>query len=298
MALASSPGCNDVVNGESKCFKRWTENDNPKEALKCCMSYREGEISQFNVPIIVLPHRIHYEYRRNRENIPENPKCIPRSFNDIIGFFNFLDGYKKIPFMKFPDRTKSLNWNCFNTKDRYDGSQILKPRNTTRKNRLISSKPEQIQHIKNRFENNFCRSLLYEYHLSYSPKEFQETVCDRTGETIFPYQAARHVRLSHFNLQEQTPKHFFDEFRKPIFMRNKNGSIDGTKYVAEYEQKRTNNTITVFQDFREAWRGMDVQFQENHQYRRNHHHAKFNAGGIPVVQSDASVWEFHCGCFA
>ena len=290
MAWGSSPaGCNDVVNGESKCFQRWTEKKNPKEALKCCMSYREGDISQFNVPIIDLPHRIHTGHR---ENMPK-AKCYPRSFKDIIGFFNFLDGYKEIPFMDFPDRTKSLNWNCFNTKDRYDGSQILKPRNTTRKNRLISSKGDQIKQIKNRFENNFCRSLLYEYNLSYSPKEFQETVCERTGEIsrIFPYQDARHVRLSHFNLQEQTPKHFFGEFRKPIFMRNCNGSIDGTKYVEEYQQKRSKNTITVFDDFCKAWGDMGVQFQENHQIGRNHHHAKCN-GVIPVHM------DFHCGCFA
>ena len=290
MAWGSSPGCNDVVNGESKCFKRWTETANPKEALKCCMSYREGDISQFNVPIIILPHRIP-TYRR--ENMPEKPKCYPRSFNDIIGFFNFLDGYKKIPFMDFPDRTKSLNWNCFNTKDKYDGSQILKPRNTTRKNKLLSSQRQRqkIQGIKNRSENNFCRSLLYEYHLSYTPKEFQETVCDRTGEHIFPYQAAGNVKLSQYNPQQQTPRNWAGEFNKPIFMRNSNGSVDGTKYVVEYEKKRSENTITVFTDFREAWTDMGVQFQENHHNHRNHHHAKYN-GVIPVHM------EFHCGCFA
>ena len=303
MAWGSSPwGCNNVANGESKCFQRWTEKKNSKEALKCCMSYREGDISQFNVPIIVLPYRIHYEYYRNGENMPENPKCYPRSFKDIIGFFNFLDGYNEIP-----DRTKSLNWNCFNTKDRYNGRKILKPSNTMRKNRLISKQRQQIQDIKKRSKHNFCRSLLFEYNLSYSPREIQETVCDRTGGKIFPYQAAGHVRLSHFNLQEQTPKNFqrilrenkppkiVREFRKSICMRNNNGSIDGTKNVDEYEQKRTNNTITVFNDFRESWRDMGVQFQENHQYRRKHHHEK---GGIPVVQGDTSVWEFHCGCFA
>ena len=94
VAWGSSPGCNDVVheNGKSQCFQRWTQNKNPNEALKCCMSYREGDYSEFNVPIIVLPHRPNEYHRGRRENIPEYPKCYPKSFQDLNGFFNFLDG--------------------------------------------------------------------------------------------------------------------------------------------------------------------------------------------------------------
>ena len=293
VAWGSSPGCNDVVNenGISKCFQRWTRNNDPNAALKCCMSYREGGYSEFNVPIIVLPHKPNEYRRRLRENIPEHPKCYPESFKDINGFFNFLDGYRDIPFNDYPDRRKSLNWNCFNTDDKYDGSQILHPVSETRKNKLIKSQWHQIEQIKNRTENNFCRSLLYEHHLSYTSKEFQETVCQhRTGEKIYPRswmsdQDTGQLKLSRYNPEGGTPQKWGKRFIKPIAHILDN-DVKRTKNVRKYQKSRSNNTITVFDDFRESWRGMQFQFPEN--VNRNgsaHHHAKVHR-------------EFHCGCFA
>ena len=84
MAWGSSPGCNHVVNGESKCFKRWNDNDNPKEALKCCMSYREGDISQFNVPIIVLPYSL-YDIEFTSITLEETEKTYQKIQNAFLG---------------------------------------------------------------------------------------------------------------------------------------------------------------------------------------------------------------------
>ena len=293
----SSPGCNDVVNGngKSQCFQRWTENKDSKEALKCCMSYKEGDYSEFNVPIIVFPHEPN-EYRR--ENILEPLKCYPESFKDINGFFNFLDGYKQVPFNDFPDRTKSLNWNCYNTDDKYDGSQILYPISKARKNKLLKSQWHQIKQIKKRTGNNFCRSLLYEYHLSYTSKELQETVCDRTGEQIYPRcwmsdQDPGRLELSRYNPNAGTPQKRFkalpgdrlpiERFIKPILHIIDN-DVKDTKNIRKYQKRRPNKTITVFEDFRESWREMGFQFPENVNGRA-HHHAKLHR-------------EFHCGCFA
>ena len=266
-------GCNNVnENGKSECFQQWKKSGkkDTKDALQCCMSYRDRGISEFNVPIIVLP----YGRQTQRVNRPESVKCYPESSKDINGFFNFLDLYQEIHFPAFPDKTKSLNWNCFNTDDKFNSSsQMLKPNDS--KQREIEERISK--------KGNFCRSLLYKYHVIYSSNSFQRDLCD--GEKIVPYQHTRPVKLSHFNLSEQTPinveykwgKHFFNS---TIYMRNSSGKIDKAMRSKIYQRKRPNNTITVFEDFREAWKNMGVQFQESHHRRYAAVHR-----------------EFHCGCF-
>lgn len=295
----SAPGCNDVKNengndGPSKCFQQWEKRQNPKEALKCCMSYREGDHSEFNVPIIVLPyeHQGRASRYRSRQNInmPRNPQCYPKSkdLKDIDGFFNFLDLYLTVPFNDFPDSKKSSNWNCFNTVDNYDGVQILNPPDTTRKSKFISKHGREMKKLKKRTRNNFCRTLLYEYHLSYTPKEFREDVCDGSGHNIFPLQqSSKRVRLTEFKYNQNNRRNVNNKFMSPIYM----SPTERTKKVDIFLENQSKKTVTVFEDFYDAWHDMAVQFPENYQYERKYNHHKHNEVHTPVLM------EFNCGCF-
>jgi len=284
-------GCNNVnKNGKSECFQQWKKSGykNTKEALQCCMSYKKGDISEFNVPIIVLPYGEQREYRTDkRGNIPEI-KCYPESFKEIDGFFNFLDLYRNVPFSDY-EKNPSLNWNCFNTNDTYNGRHILKPIDKDqfiRSSRVNVKNREKVEE-RTQEKQNFCRTLLFKYHLTpigkFSSKDLRRDVCD--NEKIYPYQSGRPI-FSLFDLEKQSPRNrwiinededFERKFKNTISMRNSKGNVDKTRKVTEYNEKRSKNNITVFEDFRPAWKEYGVQFQEQDKY--------------PVLR------QFHCGCF-
>ena len=294
-------GCNNVnKNGKSECFQQWKKSGkkDTKDALQCCMSYREREISEFNVPIIILKHG----EQTNMKNKRETTKCYPElspaeeiysspPFKDINGFFNFLDLYHTIPSTDSPD-----NWNCFNTNDTFNDTRILKPLSKTRRKRSLESQAmtgddaamlynlQQRQIIEERLhkKQNFCRSLLYEYHVIYSSNAFQRDLCD--GEKIVPYQHAGLVKFSKFDLSRQIPRNWESDFLTTMFfIGNRSGKIQKNMSIKVYQRKRSKNTITVFEDFRKTWETMGVKFPENFRKRTRKRQ---------IVHR-----EFHCGCF-
>ena len=297
-----TPGCNDVANnGQSQCFQQWKSNKKEiKQALQCCMNYREGDYNHFNVPIIVLPSLpSKTEFRACRasssKNCQPSTKCSPESVNDIEGFFNFLDLYRKIPFPDYyPEQTKSLNWECFNSNDNLSGyhHQSLQKEFTFNKRRS-----GRVTIPETRFNDNFCRSLIYEYHKNYGPKVVKNDICESTK--IFPYQRNGRLEFSEFNpngsnqylksrisINQSLRAHVSDkgvEFIPRKCFRKKYYNISTLENALE-------KNITIFQNFYDDWRSMGVQFQEDHSSNTHRKRRK-------EFKNDV-LMKTNCGCFA
>ena len=287
------PGCNDVAqkNGPSSCYEHWQKKDKVDaqdrqaadlDAVRCCInnrvSIREENYNEFNVPFIVLEQPLSKQplnFRECRNSsryscIPE-AKCFPQRKHDIHGFFNFLDLYRKIPFEDYPDQTKSLNWECYNTNDNFVPETEIDSR------------------IGRRIENNFCRYIVYDYFIANKSRSFTEDICQDSYEyddQILPFQ--RRGKLERRDKLEFSQLNQYQNFalRSPIIMlRNvrKNYRGDPTtrvKTIAQYNSVKK-RPITIFEDFYERWKNMGVQFPEDFQRNKS----------APIHRTT------NCGCF-
>ena len=275
-------GCNDIgENGNSKCSEIYAESN--LLGLQCCMTFRVEDRNFFQVPIVVLPSQgpmdIHCRPRKgifngeSTSNCKPQIKCAARNYYQIQGFFNFLDLYSKIPFDDYPSKLKSLNWDCFNTIDKFEIGPFPESRNEK-----LKSKRSQL--LKSRLHQNFCRTILY-VHYIYNFKGFDDDVCNHSVAPfprLYPTQMRGRRKLKssmslEINvLQTQSPAKSYYTLPAPISFVNQKNETDRTSNVSLYAASREKNFISVFADYAESWHDMNV--------------------------NSSSIIETHCGCFS
>ena len=274
--LALEPGCNDMgKNGQSACLEYSEGSFFP--GLRCCLHFRRGVKNFFETPIVVIPsnepmvnscrpHRSPFNYKPSSKCIP-TLKCTPQNFNDLKGFYNFLDLYNRIPFENFPDRNKSSNWNCFNSKDNFE----YNPSSNTRSNPRLKSTHARV--LRNRLGNNFCRTVLYDYFIIGFRFLSQDICGDYLQRPIYPFQRTPNIeKLRDFNpLDDHPATKEANKLEAPIKTINHAQQRIYTSDIEKYLNNRDKTFVTVFSDFHESWRDLNV--------------------------NSSSVLEYHCGCF-
>ena len=252
------------------------------------MNNREGTNNEFNVPFIVLEQplseqSLNFRECRNSSRyscIPE-AKCYPKTPHDIHGFFNFLDLYRKIPFVNYPDQTKSLNWECYYTNDGFGGLKHFK---TSIENNVVPRR---------RFKNNFCRFMIYDYFITNRSSSFTKDICQTSNEydKILPYQPPN-LKDSKRKFSELNRHPNFD-LRSPIKMLDNERNVVKVRNITEYDSvKNLSKSITIFEDFYYTWKEMGVKFPEDYLVENYHKRRKFKQNKyVPKHMTT------NCGCF-
>ena len=270
-AVASLPGCNELEeNGRSKCSTIWQEGH--VDALKCCVSNRVGSRNIFDVPVITIQSRLPVQNQCRKtfkKRCFPNIKCLPLSFYDLEGYFNYLDFLQKIPFTDFENHQKPSNWNCYNSLDDFKNFNLFDYPSHRRQ-----FNPKRLENIRKRLKNNFCRTLLLKYYLTYGPKTLSKDVClgsSLTKDHVLPHQInSRDNRLSHF---DQRRLRFLDEstLAHSISFLDKNNHFDRTYIIDSYIRNRKTTSVGLFYNYEQIWAEFNVHFN--------------------------GIIDVHCGCF-
>ena len=243
----SYSGCNQINprTGQSVCYQNWKKNRNSPSALQCCLSTARDDNSLFNVPIFMIssytPRNIKCYYSPTAKSCSPRLKCVPENLGDMLGFFNFLDLYENIPFVDFPSKNKSSNWNCFQTRDDYMGERFSPEH-------LPIKRLKRFRALEKQLNQNFCRSILLDYVMD-ETRSIRKDLCQQNY--IFPFRRPRRKnRFRLFNpLQPKIARICtVNEF-------NQDFCTHDSKVFMELQYK---NPITIFSDFSSAWRDMGL----------------------------------------
>ena len=244
-------GCNNIhpITKKSTCYENWQKRKDLKSGLQCCLSFQQGTLRKFDVPVIILQNFTPFNYKclrsQSEPQCAPKLKCLPRNSNDLQGFFNFLDLLRAIPFEATSDH---LNWNCFNTVDNFQMEKLLS------KN-ISLKRATKFLAIENRLKQNFCRVVLFKYLTSQRRRWLHQDLCEHNFEIFPSHKSHKPKRFRVFNPLKQT--------FQPLCWVNDSSKLVCSYNSETYIQQKMNNSINIFLNNYQEWNELGISIQND-----------------------------------